>query len=103
MKFYNVDPESLVEISNKEDQSIFEIRSAIQALSEGVDFLGKPPKRFYEALAEFTTNPKEKEHLENLSSGAGAEELKKRQDVDFSTYVDILEEFPSARPSFLTS
>lgn len=100
LKFYNVDPESLVEISNKEDQSIFEIRSARQALSEGVDFLGKPPKRFYEALAEFTTNPKEKEHLENLSSGAGAEELKKRQDVDFCTYVDILEEFPSARPSF---
>lgn len=100
LKFYGVEADSLVEITNKDNQTIFEIRSASQALTESVDFLGKPPKRFYEALSEYATNPKEKEHLENLASGSGAEELKKRQDVDFCTYVDILEEFPSARPSF---
>ncbi|ODV68587.1 hypothetical protein HYPBUDRAFT_152000 [Hyphopichia burtonii NRRL Y-1933] len=100
LEFYGVDENSLVEISNKDNAQILEIRSARQALTETVDFLGKPPKRFYEALAEFAEDDKEREHLEKLASGAGAEELKKRQDVDFSTYVDILEEFKSARPSF---
>ena len=100
LEFYGVNGDSLVEVSNKEDPSLLEIRSARQALAENVDFLGKPPKRFYESLAPFAADEKEKAALENLASSAGAEELKKRQDVDFSTYVDILEEFKSARPSF---
>ncbi|KAF7999646.1 hypothetical protein HF325_006322 [Metschnikowia pulcherrima] len=100
LDFYGVNGDSLVEVSNKEDPSLLEIRSARQALAENVDFLGKPPKRFYESLAPFAADEKEKAALENLASSAGAEELKKRQDVDFSTYVDILEEFKSARPSF---
>ncbi|KAM9919190.1 hypothetical protein OXX59_008126, partial [Metschnikowia pulcherrima] len=100
LEFYGVNGDSLVEVSNKEDPSLLEIRSARQALAENVDFLGKPPKRFYESLAPFAADEKEKAALENLASSAGAEELKKRQEVDFSTYVDILEEFKSARPSF---
>lgn len=101
LAFYGVDGDSIVEVSNKDEPSILEVRSARQALLENVDFLGKPPKRFYESLAEFATNEKEKKHLETLAGSAGAEELKKRQDVDFCTYVDILEEFKSARPSFV--
>ncbi|KAG5422145.1 MET10 [Candida metapsilosis] len=100
LKFYNVDGDSLVEITNKEDPGLVEIRSARQILSESIDFLGKPPKRFYESLAEFASEPKEKEHLTKLASAEGAEELKKRQDVDFDSYFDILEEFTSARPKF---
>lgn len=97
---YGVNGDSLVEVSNKEDATLWEIRSARQALTENVDFLGKPPKRFYESLAPFATDDKEKAALEKLASGEGAEELKKRQDVDFVSYVDILDEFQSARPSF---
>ncbi|WPK26309.1 hypothetical protein PUMCH_003658 [Australozyma saopauloensis] len=97
---YGVDGDSLVEVSDKEDPSLWEIRSARQALLENVDFLGKPPKRFYESLAPFASDEKEKAALEKLASGEGAEELKKRQDVDFCSYVDILDEFKSARPSF---
>lgn len=100
LKFYNVDGDSLVEVTNKDDTSLYEVRSARQALADNVDFLGKPPKRFYEALATYATDEKEKAALEKLASGEGAEELKKRQEVDFSSYVDILEEFKSARPSF---
>lgn len=100
LEFYGVDGDSLVELTNKDDTSVLEIRSARQALADNVDFLGKPPKRFYESLAPFAKDEKEKAALENLASGAGAEELKKRQDVDFSSYVDILEEFKSARPAF---
>ena len=84
----------------KDDSKIVEIRSARQALSETVDFLGKPPKRFYESLAEFATEEKEKAALTKLASAEGAEELKKRQEVDFDSYFDILQEFKSARPSF---
>lgn len=97
---YGVNGDSLVEVSNKEDPSLWEIRSARQALTENVDFLGKPPKRFYESLAPFATESAEKAALERLAAGEGAEELKKRQDVDFCSYVDILDEFKSARPSF---
>ncbi|RLP63559.1 hypothetical protein L150_02282 [Candida albicans Ca529L] len=100
LKFYNVDGDSLVEVTNKDDSKIVEIRSARQALSETVDFLGKPPKRFYESLAEFATEEKEKAALTKLASAEGAEELKKRQEVDFDSYFDILQEFKSARPSF---
>lgn len=100
LKFYGVDGDSLVQVTNREDSSLLEVRSARQALHDNVDFLGKPPKRFYEALAPHATNEKERAHLEKLASAEGAEELKKRQDVEFNTFVDILEEFPSARPSF---
>jgi sulfite reductase (NADPH) flavoprotein alpha-component len=101
LKFYNVNGDDLVEVSSKDDSTVHEVRSARQTLTENVDFLGKPPKRFYEALAEFATDEEQKKHLEKLASSEGAEELKKRQDVDFDSYVDILEEFTSARPSFV--
>ncbi|CUM67638.1 uncharacterized protein PRCAT00005339001 [Priceomyces carsonii] len=100
LKFYNVDGDSLIEVSHRDDASILEIRSVRQTLSESIDFLGKPPKRFYESLAEYASDEGEKKHLESLASAEGAAELKKRQEVDFLTYVDILEEFKSARPSF---
>ncbi|CAK7897401.1 sulfite reductase [NADPH] flavoprotein component [[Candida] anglica] len=100
LSFYGVDGDSLIEVANKEVPTLVETRSARQILAEGLDFLGKPPKRFYESLAPFASEPKEKAKLESLAGASGAEELKKRQDVDFCTYTDILEEFPSARPSF---
>ncbi|KAI3405256.2 MET10 [Candida oxycetoniae] len=100
LNFYGVDGNSLVEVTNKEDAKLLEIRSARQILSESIDFLGKPPKRFYDSLAEFATDVKEKEHLQKLASAEGAEELKKRQEIDFNSYFDILQEFKSARPKF---
>lgn len=100
LNFYGVDGNSLVEITNKDDSSLLEVRSARQALTETIDFLGKPPKRFYESLSEFATDEKEQAELRRLASAEGAEALKKRQEVDFDSYFDILEEFQSARPSF---
>ncbi|CAI5758062.1 unnamed protein product [Candida verbasci] len=100
LDFYNINGDSLLEITNKDQPDVLEIRSARQALRETLDFLGKPPKRFYESLAEYATDEKEKTILTRLASAEGAEELKKRQDVDFDSYFDILKEFKSARPSF---
>lgn len=98
IEFYGVDGDSLIEVTNKDVPTLLETRSIRQALTETVDFLGKPPKRFYEALAEIATDEKEKASLNKLSSSEGAADLKKRQEVDFSTYFDILEEFKSCRP-----
>ncbi|KAG2732796.1 hypothetical protein G9P44_003786 [Scheffersomyces stipitis] len=100
LQFYGVDGDQIVEISNKDDTSLVETRTARQALTDSVDFLGKPPKRFYESLAEYAETEDDKKKLTTLANAEGAEELKKRQEVDFDSYVDILEEFASARPPF---
>jgi sulfite reductase (NADPH) flavoprotein alpha-component len=100
IEFYGLNPAELVQVPAREDSSLLETRTVFQALVQNVDILGKPPKRFYEALAEFATDETEKQKLEALASPTGAEDLKRRTEVDTATYVDILEEFKSARPSF---
>lgn len=100
IKFYGLNPDDLVQVPSREDVTVTELRTVHQALVQNVDILGKPPKRFYEALAEFATDETEKKKLESLGSQAGAEDFKRRSEVDTLSYVDILEEFGSARPSF---
>ncbi|KAG5982955.1 hypothetical protein E4U55_001055 [Claviceps digitariae] len=100
IKSYGLDPNELVRVPAREDADALEVRTVYQALVQNVDILGKPPKRFYEALAEFATEDVEKKKLEALASAAGAEDFKRRSEIDMLTYVDVLEEFPSARPSF---
>lgn len=100
IKFYGLNPEDIVQVPSREDPAVLETRTVYQSLLQNLDILGKPPKRFYEALAEFATDETEKQKLTNLGGQVGAEEFKQRSEVDTSTYVDILEEFQSARPSF---
>ncbi|ATY67006.1 sulfite reductase flavo component [Cordyceps militaris] len=100
IRFYGLKPDDLVQVPSRDNAALTELRTVHQALVQNVDILGKPPKRFYETLAEFATDETEKKKLEALGSQAGAEDFKKRTEVDTLTYVDILEEFASARPSF---
>ncbi|KAI8681344.1 FAD-binding FR-type domain-containing protein [Fusarium keratoplasticum] len=100
IEFYGLNPAELVQVPSREDPSLMEVRTVYQALVQNVDILGKPPKRFYEALAEFATDETEKKKLEALGGQEGAEDFKRRSEVDTLTYVDILEEFKSAHPSF---
>jgi sulfite reductase (NADPH) flavoprotein alpha-component len=100
IKFYGLNPSELVQVPAREDPTLTEVRTVHQALVHNVDILGKPPKRFYEGLAEFATDVTEKKKLESLGSQEGAEEFKRRSEVDTVSYVDILEEFKSAHPSF---
>jgi sulfite reductase (NADPH) flavoprotein alpha-component len=97
---YGLNPAELVRVPAREDPEALEIRTVHQALIQNVDILGKPPKRFYEALAEFAADESEKKKLEALGSSEGAEDFKRRSEVDMATYVDVLGEFKSARPSF---
>ncbi|KAH6605848.1 alpha subunit of assimilatory sulfite reductase [Trichoderma cornu-damae] len=98
--FYGLDPTELVHVPSREDAGALEVRTVFQALMQNVDILGKPPKRFYEALSEFATDEAEKKKLAALGGNDGAAEFKRRSEVDTATYVDVLQEFNSARPSF---
>jgi sulfite reductase (NADPH) flavoprotein alpha-component len=100
IEFYGLNPAALVQVPSRENNAVTEVRTVFQALVQNMDILGKPPKRFYEGLAEHASDEEEKKKLQNLASQAGAEEFKRRSEVDTATYVDILEEFKSARPSF---
>jgi sulfite reductase (NADPH) flavoprotein alpha-component len=98
--FYGLNASDLVQVPSRESPELTEIRTVHQSLVQNVDVFGKPPKRFYESLAEYATDEEEKKKLESLGSQAGAEEFRRRSEVDTLNYIDILEEFPSARPSF---
>ncbi|KYG41517.1 hypothetical protein M433DRAFT_75664 [Acidomyces richmondensis BFW] len=103
IEWYGLNADDVVEVASREDSSVLESRTVYQALMQNVDIFGRPPKRFYEALSEFATDPKEKNELLMLGTGGNQEavvEFKRRAEVDTITYADILLEFPSAHPSF---
>lgn len=100
IKFYGLNPEDIVEVPSRENNAVLENRTVYQSLVQNVDIFGRPPKRFYEALAEFADDEKEKKDLLALGGPEGATEFKRRAEVDTVTYADILLEYPSAHPSF---
>jgi sulfite reductase (NADPH) flavoprotein alpha-component len=100
MEFYGLNPDDIVEVPSREDPSILDTRTVFQSLVQNIDIFGKPPKRFYEALAEFASDENEKKELLTLGGPEGANEFKRRSEVDTITYADILLEFKSAHPSF---
>ncbi|KAJ5435207.1 Transketolase C-terminal/Pyruvate-ferredoxin oxidoreductase domain II [Penicillium cf. griseofulvum] len=100
IEFYGLDPDAIVEVPSREDPAVLENRTVYQALVQNVDIFGRPPKRFYEALAEFASDEKEKTNLLTLGGPDGATEFKRRAEVDTVTFADILLEYPSAHPEF---
>lgn len=100
IKWYGLNPDEVVEVPSREDPNVFENRTVYQSLMQNVDIFGRPPKRFYEALADFADSETEATALRTLGTGDGASEFKRRAEVDTITYADILLEFPSAHPSF---
>jgi sulfite reductase (NADPH) flavoprotein alpha-component len=100
IKWYGLNPNEIVEVPSREDSNVLVNRTVYQSLIQNVDIFGRPPKRFYEALAEFADDEAEKRELLQLLSAEGATEFKRRAEVDTVTYADILLEFPSAHPSF---
>lgn len=103
IEWYGLNPEEVVEVPSREDFNVLENRTVYQALIQNVDIFGRPPKRFYEALADFADEEKEKTQLLMLGTGGNQEaqvDFKRRAEVDTITYADVLLEFPSAHPSF---
>ncbi|KAK5782323.1 hypothetical protein RI543_000258 [Arxiozyma heterogenica] len=97
IKDFNLNPNEIILVPNKDDNKILESRTLFQSLVENLDLFGKPPKRFYEALIQFVTDKEEKEQLEKLISSEGALELKRYQEVEYFTYVDIFKLYKSAK------
>lgn len=100
IEYYKLNPEEIVEVPSREDPQVLENRTVYQSLIQNVDIFGRPPKRFYEALAEFADDPAEKKELLSLGGPQGATEFKRRAEVDTITFADVLLEFPSAHPSY---
>ena len=103
IKWYGLNPNDIVEVPSRDDPTIYESRTIYQALTQNLDIFGRPPKRFYEMLAEYADEEKEKTQLLLLGTGGNQEaqvELKRRAEVDTVTYADVLLEFPTAHPSF---
>ena len=85
-------------VSVKTERHTQEVRTVFQLFSQTLDIFGRPSKKFYESLATFAADPKEKEQLLFLISPEGKEDFKKRVD-DTVTYEDLLREFTSAKPT----
>ncbi|KAK3303583.1 uncharacterized protein B0T15DRAFT_540670 [Chaetomium strumarium] len=100
IEFYGLNADDLVQVPSREDATVSETRTVYQSLVQNIDILGKPPKRFFESLAEFATDEAEKKKLEFLGGKEGADEFKRLSEVDTVTYVDVLQTFRSAHPAF---
>ncbi|EKG11409.1 Oxidoreductase FAD/NAD(P)-binding protein [Macrophomina phaseolina MS6] len=100
IEWYGLNADEVVEVPTRDDPNVLENRTVYQALLQNVDIFGRPPKRFYESLAEFASDEKEKQALLALLTPDGATEFKRRAEVDTVTFADVLLEFKSAHPSF---
>lgn len=100
ISWYGIDSNDLVKVPSRDNPEDLEVRTIFQALQQNIDIFGRPPKKFYEALSEFTINEDEKKRLLTLCSPDGVVEFKWRAEVDTITYVDVLRENPGAHPTF---
>lgn len=96
LNWYGLNGKDIVSVKHGEHSQ--EVRSVFQLFSQTLDIFGRPSKKFYESLAEFASDPKEKEQLLYLISPEGKDDFKKRVD-DTVTYEELLREFTSAKPS----
>ena len=99
ISFYGLNADEIVQAPSREDPNVSETRTVYQSLVQNIDILGKPPKRFFEALAEFATDPAEQTKLSHLGSSSGAEDFKRLSETDTVTYIDVLKTFTSAHPA----
>ncbi|CAI5746559.1 unnamed protein product [Peronospora destructor] len=106
LQTFNVDPEALVALLVAHKQKKGEASTGpseetltyFQLFSHVLDIFGRPSKKFYQALLERATDEKEKTTLMALLDADGKDEYKRRVD-ETVTFADLLEEFPSARPT----
>ena len=98
LSWYGLNPDSVISVPAKEYSEYIETKTVRQLFVQNLDIFGKPPKKFYEMLSEFATDEKQKTRLLALGGSEGAVEFKRRAEVETLTFVDILEEFPSAKP-----
>lgn len=72
--------------------------TAQQLFTHHIDLSGMPRRSFFIGLVEFATNEEEREKLEELASAEGASLYYEYCQRERRNYVEVMEEFPSARP-----
>ena len=101
IQWYGLNPDDVVEVASREaPEGVYENRTIYQSLMQNIDIYGRPPKKFYELLADFATDENDKKNLLTLAGPEGFKEFQRRAEVDTITYADVLQEFKSARPGF---
>jgi sulfite reductase alpha subunit-like flavoprotein len=73
--------------------------TALQLMTWHLDLAGMPRRSFFEGLSAFATKAEERDKLLELASGEGAELYYEYCQRERRCYVEVLEEFPSARPA----
>lgn len=63
-----------------------------------LDFMGIPRRYFFELLSFFCTDERERDQLKYFSSATGYQELYEYNHKSKRSYLDVLMDFPSARP-----
>jgi len=104
LKDYGLDPETVLRVTptkaidQRRQDAYVRPRSLEQIFTEVVDILGRPNKYFYKNLSRFAVDEKEKNELELIASDGGKEKYAELVE-ETVTYVDVLNLFPSARPT----
>ena len=102
LAWYGVAPETIIAVPlhDEEDSSddVVQLRTAAQAFTQSLDLFGKPSKQLYADLGAFASDGDERRQLEHIGSADGKAEFNARA-AESVRIVDVLREFPSARPS----
>jgi len=96
--WYGVDPQGLITIPVPGDDTKVHTRTIFQALQQQIDLFGKPSKSFYTELAEYAKTTVDRHSLLFIGAPEGASTFKKLSEKDTVTFVDVLRQYPSARP-----
>jgi len=86
--------------SEKNTKSLHQLRviTTSHLFSRILDLQGKPSKKFYQSLLEIAQEPKDQDRLALLLSDEG-KALFEEHVAQSLNFVDVLKEFPSAKPS----
>lgn len=97
--WYGVNPDRLITIAVPGSEGQMHTRTIFQALQQQIDLFGKPPKSFYADLAPYATNRVDRLALQFIGSPEGSSTFKVLSEKDTLTFADVLQRYPSARPS----
>eukprot|EP01012_Entosiphon_sulcatum_P043939 TRINITY_DN583_c0_g2_i1.p1 TRINITY_DN583_c0_g2~~TRINITY_DN583_c0_g2_i1.p1 ORF type:complete len:1924 (-),score=325.54 TRINITY_DN583_c0_g2_i1:205-5187(-) len=100
MDWYGVKPTDMVEFDDPTHtgtgQRFPSMMAAQQLFTQALDIFGRPGRRFYENLAHFARNEKEKSELKHFLSREGKADFQKFL-KETPHYADLLQRWPSAR------
>jgi sulfite reductase (NADPH) flavoprotein alpha-component len=97
--WYGLQPDAVVTFPNPLKAGTMESRTTFQLLQQNIDLFGQPGKAFYAELAKIATLRSEAMTLKFISAPEGAELFKRMAESETVTFADVLQRFPTARPS----